>query len=199
MNELHLQPRVRPTTQAAEGVPRLHWTLAEFERLAELGIFTEDDRIELIGGELVPMSPKGNRHEIVCAALHNWLRRNLPGEIDYHMEPGWRADAANYFEPDFLIGPAAFNPTSIRPEDVVLLIEVAHSSLAFDTTTKAGQYGSLGVSEYWVVNAASLATRVHREPSAAGYAHMRTIPGNEPLTTLPVPSLVVTLANLRLQ
>ena len=65
MNEIPRQPRMRPTTQAAEGVPRLRWTLAEFERLAELGIFTEEDRIELIEGELVPMSPKGNRHELV--------------------------------------------------------------------------------------------------------------------------------------
>jgi len=184
MNELPLQPK--------------RWTLAEFERLAELGIFTEADRIELIGGELVPMSPKGNRHEIVCAALHNWLRRNLPGYIDYHPEPGWRADAANYFEPDFLVGPAGFNRTSIRPGDVLLLIEVAHSSLAFDTTTKASRYASLGVREYWVVNAVSLATRVHRGPSAAGYAEVKTVPASEPLTALLLPSLALTLADLSL-
>jgi hypothetical protein len=51
MNELPREPKTRPTTQGAEGVPRLRWTLAEFERLTELGIFTEDDRIELIEGE----------------------------------------------------------------------------------------------------------------------------------------------------
>jgi hypothetical protein len=55
MNKLSRAPKIRPTTQAAEGVPRLRWTLAEFERLTEFGILTEDDRIELIGGELVPM------------------------------------------------------------------------------------------------------------------------------------------------
>jgi len=168
------------------------------ERLAELGIFTEDDRIELIGGELVPMSPKGNRHEMVCAALHNWLRRNLPGDIDYHPEPGWRADAANYFEPDFLVGPAGFNRTSIRPEDVLLLIEVSHSSLAFDTATKASRYASLGVREYWVVDTVSLATRVHRAPSAVGYADVGTIPAGEPLMVLPVPPLILRLADLGL-
>jgi hypothetical protein len=85
MNELARQPKMRPTTQAAEGVPRLRWTLSEFERLTELGVFAEDDRIELIGGELVPLSPKGNRHENVRAAIHNWLRRNLPDEIDSTM------------------------------------------------------------------------------------------------------------------
>ena len=59
------EPKTRPTTQAAEGVPRLRWTLPEFERLIELGIFTEDDRIDLIEGELVPIPAKGNRHELV--------------------------------------------------------------------------------------------------------------------------------------
>jgi Uma2 family endonuclease len=196
MNEL--LPKVRPTTQAAEGVPRLRWSVAEFERLAELGIFTEDDRIELIGGELVPMSPKGNRHELVCAALHNWLRRNLPGHIDYHPEPGWRADADNYFEPDFLLGPVGFNRTSIRSGDVLLLIEVAHSSLAFDTTAKACRYAALGVREYWTVNAVSLATRVHRGPSAAGYAETAPVAANDPLTALLIPSLTMRLADLRL-
>ena len=198
LNELSPHPKVRPTTQAADGVPRLRWTLAEFERLTELGIFTADDRIELIGGELVPMSPKGNRHEVVRAALHNWLRLRLPREFDYHVEAGWRADATNYFEPDFLVGPAGFNPTSIRPENVVLPIEVAHWSLAFDTTTKASRYAALGVREYWVVDAVSLATRVHRGPSTAGYAEAEPTAANDPLTALLIPSLTVRLADLRL-
>jgi Uma2 family endonuclease len=199
MNELPRQPRVRATTQAAEGVPRLRWTLAEFERMAELGILAEDDRIELVGGELVPMSPEGNRHERVCGAIHNWLRRHLSGDIDYHPEPGWHADANNYFEPDFLLGPASFDRTSIPPGDVLLLIEVAHSSLVFDTSTKADQYASLGVREYWVVNAVSLETRVHRGPATAGYAEKVTVAPDEPLTALLIPSLSVRLADLRLK
>ena len=78
MNEFPLQRRVLHTTQAAEGLPRLRWTLADLERLTGLGVFTEDDRIELIGGELVPMSPKGNRHENVKALLSDWMYRRLP-------------------------------------------------------------------------------------------------------------------------
>jgi Uma2 family endonuclease len=187
----------RPTTQAADGVPRLRWTLAEFERLTEIGILTENDRIELIGGELVPMSPKGNRHEIVRGAILNWLRRNLPEQFDLHAEPGWRASETNYFEPDFLIGPAGCNPTSIRPGEVVLLIEIAHSSLRFDTSTKARGYATLGVREYWVVNAESLATRVHREPSVHGYAIVTDVSAGDKLTAAFVPALAVKFADLR--
>jgi Uma2 family endonuclease len=198
MNEIPRVPKARPTTQVADGVPRLRWTFAEFERLAELGFFTEDDRIELIGGELVPMAPKGNRHEVVRAALHNWLRRNLSSQFDYHSEPGWHADATNYFEPDFLVGSAGFDPTSVNPSDVALLIEVAHSSLAFDTTTKAGQYAALGVREYWVVNAVTLATRVYRAPASGGYGDVHTVAANEPLASLLIPSLTIRLVELKL-
>ena len=199
MNEIPRQPGTRPTTQAAEGVPRLRWTLAEFERLAELGIFTEEDRIELIGGELVPMSPKGDRHEIVRAAIHNWLRRNLPDDIDYHAEPGWRAKGVHYCEPDFLVGPAGCNPTSVDPKDVMLLIEVAHWSLKFDTTIKAGTYASLGVREYWVINARTLTTRVHRAPSAKGYGSAVDVKPSKALLPLLLPSLSLKLADLAIE
>jgi Uma2 family endonuclease len=199
MNEIPRQTKTRPTTQAAEGVPRLRWTLAEFERLAELGIFTEEDRIELIGGELVPMSPKGNRHEVVRGALLNWLRRNLPAEFDFHAEPGWRADGTEYVEPDFLVGPAGCNPTSVSPEVVALVIEVAYSSLRVDTTIKASRYASVGVCEYWVVNARTLTTRVYREPFPKGFGNAMDVAPNESLVALRIPSLIVRLADLGLE
>ena len=78
MNEMLREPKMRPTTQAAEGVPRMRWTLAEFERLIEVGILTEEDRIELIQGELVPMASKGNRHELVRDEIMDWMIRRLP-------------------------------------------------------------------------------------------------------------------------
>jgi Uma2 family endonuclease len=198
MNEIPRQPKSRPTTQAAEGVPRLRWTLAEFERLAELGILTEQDRIELIGGELVPMSPKGNRHEVVRSAILNWLRRNLPDEFDLHVEPGWRP-GGNYCEPDFLVGPVGCSPTTVPPKDVVLLIEVAHWSLKFDTTIKANMYASLGVRDYWVINAQTLATKVHRGPSAKGYASGVELRPSRKIAPLLIPSLTLKLADLGIE
>jgi Uma2 family endonuclease len=195
LNEDAGEFRTRPTTQAAEGVPRMRWTLAEFERLGELGILTEEDRIELIEGELVPMSPKGNRHEVVRGAILNWLRRNLPNEFDLHVEPGWRS-AGSYCEPDFLVGPAGCNPTSVPPRDVALLIEVADSSLKLDTTIKAGLYARAGVRDYWVVNALTLTARVYREPSARGYGRRVNVRAGKAVTALVIPSLTLRLADL---
>lgn len=189
-------PRTLPTTQAAEGLPRLRWSVADFDRLIEIGVLAEDDRVELIGGELVPMAAKGNRHEVVRGAFNNWLRRRLPQEFDYHTEPGWRAGGTHYLEPDFLIGRAGCHPTSATPDEVLLLVEVAQSSLRFDMTTKANVYASLGVREYWVINADTLETRVHREPAAEGYKDVRGVPPGEALTPLLIAPLSVKLGDL---
>jgi Uma2 family endonuclease len=198
MNELSPQPRVRPTTQAAEGVPRLRWTLAEFDRLTELGIFTEDDRIELIGGELVPMSPKGNRHENVKTKLLNLLARKLPDRLEIAVELGWRPDDANYLEPDILIFNGAPDPGRVPPSEVLLAIEIAASSLAYDTGRKSLIYAALGVCDYWVIDAVTLTTRVHREPSETGYARITEVARSETLTPLMVAPVALPLDDLRL-
>src|SRR5436190_22347194 len=73
----HLRPAPFPAaTQAAEGLPRRRWSVAEIEAMVAKGIIAENERFELIGGEVVPMSPKGNRHELVKAALQqHWFPR----------------------------------------------------------------------------------------------------------------------------
>jgi Uma2 family endonuclease len=198
MNEL-AEPKIRPTTQACEGVPRLRWTLAEFERLIDLGIFTEEDRIELIEGELVPMVAKGNRHELVRDELMNWMFRRIPETLRLSSEIGWRPpDADTYVEPDLLICPRALRGVTVAPAEVLLAIEVAHSSLRFDTTIKARLYAGLGVRDYWVIDAEALTTRVYREPSATGYASMIEVPSSETLVPLLVAPLAVRLADLDL-
>ncbi len=77
-----------------------------------------------------------------------------------------------------------------------MLIEVAHHSLKFDTTTKAGMYAALGVRDYWIVNARTLATKVHREPSAKGYGSAADVKPSKALVPLLMPTLSLKLADL---
>jgi Uma2 family endonuclease len=173
----------------------MRWPLAEFERLIKVGILTEDDRVELIQGELVPMAAKGNRHELVRDELMNWMMERKPPALRLSSEIGWRPPGADtYVEPDLLICPRALKGVTVAPAEVLLAIEVAHSSLRFDSTTKAKLYAALGVRDYWVVDAEALTTRVHRAPSADGYASVVEVPPSEPLVPLLVASLAVKLA-----
>ena len=200
MNEISREPKTRPTTQAAEGVPRLRWTLAEFERLAELGIFTEDDRIELIGGELVPMSPEGNRHEVLRDELMNWMIEQLPGQgLRLSAEIGWRPGGDVYVEPDILVCPKKFKGPTVPASEVLLAIEIADSSLRFDSSTKAHLYASLGVREYWVINAKTLVTRVYRDPTSIGFQASSEVPPSELLQPHLAPVLAIRLANLAIE
>ena len=177
----------------------MRWTLAEFERLIEVGILTEDDRVELIQGELVPMAPKGNRHELVRDEIMNWMMERKPADLRLSSEIGWRPPGADtYVEPDLLICPRSLKGVTVPPTEVLLAIEVAHSSLRFDSTTKARLYSALGVCEYWVVDAQTLTTRVHREPSPEGYASVIEVPPSETLVPLLAPPLAVRMGDLDL-
>ncbi len=144
------------------------------------------------------MSPKGNRHETVRGELGLWLSRNIPEDTKVYIETGWRADTANYLEPDIIVFPASVNLAALPGAHVVLIIEVAHSSLRYDLDRKAKIYAGLGVREYWVVDANTLQTRVHLEPAGEGYGKVSDHQKDEMLTPALLPALAVSLGALKL-
>ena len=195
MNE-HLRRTHRMPTQAAEGMPRWRWTTAELLRLTELGAFTDNDRFELIGGEIVPMSPKGRRHEVVADVLQKFWARRCPEEIWISAERQFNLEPETYTTPDLLVRPAGIQVPDVRGDTVLLVVEVADTSLAYDQGTKAALYARFGVREYWVINARTLETRVHRGPLPSGYTEVSTIPKDDQLTPLLAPALAVRLREI---
>ncbi len=203
MNEISRPPRSQhATTQAADGLPRLAWTLAEFERLSELGFFggidREPERLELIDGELVPMHAKGRRHERVRGELQNHLAEKLPKGFRLFNEPGWRPGGDLYLEPEIIICKLGLYADEVPASEVLLLTEVADTSLGYDSGVKAKTYARLGVREYWVVNAKTLETIVHLEPGAEGYGKVSIFAPSETLAPLDLPQLTVSLGALKI-
>lgn len=194
MNE-HVRNR-RGTTQAAEGLPRLRWTTDDLDQMLAAGVLTEDDRVELIGGELVPMSAKGPLHESIKVALTDWISRRLPLKLRIGVELGWRLDKVTYCEPDIVIVPAGRSPSKVPAADALLAIEVADSSETYDLGTKAKVYAGFGVREYWVVLASSQSIIVHREPGKTGYGYVREVPAHEIMAPLLLPQLALRIADL---
>jgi hypothetical protein len=94
-------------TSAAEGLPRRRFTVAEVEAMVAAGVMEEDERVELIGGELVPMSPKGTQHEVVKAALLRRWYRVAPDDVDLVPETTFRLSDDTYLEPHVVIYPRA--------------------------------------------------------------------------------------------
>jgi Uma2 family endonuclease len=174
-------------TSAAEGLPRRRFTVAEVEAMVAAEVMEEDERVELIGGELVPMSPKGNHHGVVkTALLRRWYRR-APDHIDLTPETTFRLSEDTYLEPDVVIFPGASGIRGLSGANVLLVVEIADSSLHYDTGRKAALYASFGIRELWVIDAVQLTTRVFREPAPDGYRDTQDFGPAERLAPLIAP------------
>ncbi len=184
------------STQAADGLPRRAWTGEEVQRMIEAGIVQHGERFELIGGELVAMAAKGNHHETLKVSLNFFWVKQAPREVMVASETPLRLDTYNEPEPEFIVYPRGMKPGDVRGDTVLLVVEIADTSLPIDHNIKAPLYAHFGVREYWVVNARSLVTTVYREPSPSGYASKHEISGDELLSPMLAPSLAVRLADL---
>lgn len=186
------------TTNAAEGLPRRRFTVDEVMEMTRLGILEEHERIELIGGELVPMASKGSFHERMKTALMlHWAQR-LPDDLLFSTETTFRLSRDTYLEPDFVFYPKAAGWNGLAPETARLVVEISDTSLSYDIGRKARIYASFGIAEMWVVNALTRATRIHRAPVEGGYDDVADRAPEDRLVPGCTPSLAVSLSRLEL-
>jgi Uma2 family endonuclease len=113
-------------------------------------------------------------------------------------EPQFNLGEDTYVVPDILVHPAGIKTPDVRGVDALLVVEIADTSLAYDLQTKARLYASHGVPEYWVINAATLVTKLHSEPSGAAHGAIREIAPGGLISPALVPALAVSLAALDL-
>ena len=182
-----------------ESLPRRRFTVAEVEAMVAAGIIEEDERVELISGELVPMSAKGRRHEVVKEdLLDRWIRAR-PDDVRLISETTLRLSEDTYLEPDIVIYPRTKGARALSAETVLLVVEISGSSLRYDSGRKAALYASFGVRELWVIDAVRLTIRMFRDPSAEGYGMHRDVTAQETATPLVAPSaFALRLADLAL-
>ena len=151
---------------------RHSFTVAEYERMGQFGIFSEDDRVELVNGEIIEMSPIGERHAACVDFLTQFITLRLkrgaivriqnPVLLDDHSEP--QPDVAILKRRDDF-----YRHAHPRPEDVLLVIEVSESTLDFDRKVKVPLYASVGIPEAWVVNLPDERIEVYSDPAGGEY------------------------------
>jgi Uma2 family endonuclease len=193
---IHVTPPGERTTQAAEGLPRWRHTVADVRRMVEAGIIAETERLELIGGELVPMSPKGMFHENVKRVLNRHWAKALPDDLDMLTETTLHIDDDEFREPDFVFWPRSIPIRDLKAAGLLLLVEVADSSLGYDLGLKQRHYARFGVREYWVIDAKRLVTHVHRRPVDGGYGAISRFAHTDRIMPELAPALAVRLADL---
>ncbi len=140
------------------------WTRAEYDRLIELGAF-RDERIELIGGELLVAEPKGSDHASTIGHIDRLLQRIVPAGWIVRCQAPIALDDESEPEPDIAVvsGTHADYRTA-HPARPALIIEVADSSLTFDGRHKSSLYARGGVEDYWIVSVADRSVEIHRDP-----------------------------------
>ncbi|MDX2257315.1 MAG: Uma2 family endonuclease [Hyphomicrobiaceae bacterium] len=163
-------PHRRAPTQAADGLPRRRFTADELRAMEVAGILGDEERVELIGGDIVVMSPKGRHHEILRTEIFlYWVRRG-PTDLKISSEAPLRLVDDTEPVPDLVVYPASLVMPDVRAATALLVVEVADSSLNKDHRYKAPVYAASGVPEYWVINAVERTTTIYRDPGPDGYA-----------------------------
>jgi len=144
----------------------------EFDRMVELGLF-EDERVELLEGVIVTMSPQGPEHADVVAELTELLVRALSGRARVRPQSAYAASETSEPEPDIAVVPPGRHRKA-HPDAAFLIVEVAKTSRKKDRDVKPQIYAAAGVEEYWVVDLVDEVIVVHRDPAADGFRAITT-------------------------
>jgi Uma2 family endonuclease len=189
-------------THPADGLPRRAFTVDDIQRMVDAGVLGEKERFELVEGDLVMMSAKGYAHEIIKNALTVAIARSLPGGMTMGAVMTLQFNDVTILEPDL----AVFKRSSLVKSDanfshvatgeLLLAIEVAASSLAYDRGPKARLYARHRVQEFWVVDANERITWIHTGPTDDGWSSIVERGPNETLTTPTLPNFKIKLGGI---
>ena len=158
------------TTDAAFTLRK--WTVKEYHKLGEIGIFHPEERLELIEGNIIKISAKGTLHAAATRRTATLLHNLLGNQAAVYNKSPIALDDNSEPEPDIAvvrIDPFDYATHHPTPSEVYLIIEVADSSLTFDREIKANIYARSGIADYWVLNVGDRQLHVFREPAVDGY------------------------------
>ena len=143
------------------------FTLEEYHRLTEIGLFHEDERVELIRGEVMQMAAKGTAHTTCCRNLLRELAKLVGSQAELQCQDPITLPSGSEPEPDFVIAGATDDHYLFAhpsPKDILLVIEIADSSLNYDQEVKIPLYAEAGISDYWIFNLVAQHLECYSEP-----------------------------------
>ena len=187
-------------TPIPAGQPRPHpITVETYHRMGEAGLLNGRQRTELIEARIIDMSPIGCEHADWVDRLTRLFIRQLPDAIVVRVQNPVRLDQTNEPEPDIALlrpRPQPYREAHPRPEDVLLIIEVADTSLRYDQDVKCPLYARHGIPEMWVIDVAGDRLHVYREPDAGEYRIHRRPRRDETLNLWALPDIAIDLQRL---
>jgi Uma2 family endonuclease len=184
----------------AEAVTRRRFTIEEYHRMGEAGILGEDERLELIAGHIVVREPIGSRHAGTVDHLNRlWTLRLGERVIVRVQNPVVLPNEASELQPDVMLlapRPDFYTESHPTPPDVLLLIEVADTSLLLDRRVKMPLYARGGIREAWLCDLTTGRVDIHRDVTSGRYASVRTLSSAQRLPAVAFPDVSLTVAEL---
>lgn len=184
---------------SVELLRRHRLSVDDFHRMAEAGILGPDDRVELIEGELIDMAPLGALHGGVTVKLGTLLQRRVGDAALVSIQGPLKLGPASQLNPDaMLLRPRAnfYVDRLPEPADVLLLIEVSDTTLAYDRERKVPLYARHGVAEVWLIDLESNAVEVYRMPGPDGYGAVSRHGPGETIAPAAFPGIALAVADL---
>jgi Uma2 family endonuclease len=170
-----------------------------YDEMVEQGILTSDDRVELLAGEIVEMSPIGSRHAACVRRLTQFFTLALGARFTVSAQSPVVLPPDSEPEPDIAIlrrREDFYAQAHPRPNDVLLLIEVADSSLTLDQTVKLPLYAAAGVAEVWIVDLTANVIEAYTQPDQGTYGEKRIVRGDVALTPIALPELNINVSDI---
>jgi Uma2 family endonuclease len=190
------------STQAADGLPRREFTVADIRRMLEAGILVEYERFELIQGDIVMLDHNLAAHEVIKMALIVALVRQAPDELLVGAATTLQLTNNTLVDADLaIIRRAGYKPSESgfaqpAPDDILLVIEVGGPNSKYESDVKARLYARYGVREFWLIDPFERIARVHTGPSGDSWSSMVERGPNETLTTAALPTFAIKLAEI---
>ena len=183
-----MQLATEPTPDRSDAPRR--FTRWEYQKMADAGVFGESERVELLDGEVVTMSPEGTRHAAFVRRLIRILAREVADRADVTAQSPYAAEAISLPEPDLAVVPRS-DDESDYPAQAMLVVEVSLSSLRKDRTRKARIYCAAGVPEYWIVDLVHDRVEVHTEPLGDRWGHIAVVGPGARIDLIALPGVSV--------
>ena len=192
---VHVQ-RKPDLTLAAEGLPRRAFSVKDVLRMQKTGVIGPDEKFELVEGEIVPMQSKTHAHELIKSWLGIMISRSLPDDLWLGFESSMYLSDRTILEPDLVVYKRGLKLEAVTGPDIILAIEVALTTLAYDQGLKASLYARYGVQELWVIDAATRRTFVHKGAAASAWSAVREHGPKAKLTCAALPGFEVRVGEI---
>lgn len=194
------QPATTRQINEAERPPKVRlFTVEEYYRMGEAGIFEADGQVELFKGRIYELSPKDPLHSAAVGTAAEYLTKHVGKKVIVRTQEPIRFDEHSEPEPDVALVKLRrdrYSKAHPTPEDCLLLLEVSLTTLKHDRVNKGRAYSAAGIEEYLILNLRTRELEDYRDPSAEGYRTKRTYRAHETFNLVHFPNLKIKVGEL---